>query len=108
MHANPEIGVIQDTESIGKICREKGILFHVDSVASAGHIEVDVKKFNCDLLSLAGQNFYGPRGSAALYVKKVYIFLHFLMVVFRKTALEVVLKMCLLLWGWVKLHELQN
>lgn len=70
MHANPEIGVIQDTESIGKICREKGVLFHVDAVASAGHIEVDVKKFNCDLLSLAGQNFYGPRGSAALYVKK--------------------------------------
>lgn len=70
MHANPEIGVIQDIEKIGEICKEKGVLFHVDAVASTGHIEVDVQRFNCDLLSLAAQNFYGPRGAAALYVKK--------------------------------------
>jgi len=70
IHANPEIGVIQDIEEIGKICKEKGVLFHVDAIASTGHIEVDVKKFNCDLLSLSAQNFYGPRGAAALYIKK--------------------------------------
>ncbi|MEF3255398.1 MAG: aminotransferase class V-fold PLP-dependent enzyme, partial [Deferribacterales bacterium] len=49
MHANPEIGVIQDIESIGKLCKEYGVLFHVDAVASTGHVEVDVNRFNCDL-----------------------------------------------------------
>ncbi|MCX8084173.1 MAG: cysteine desulfurase [Calditerrivibrio sp.] len=70
MHANPEIGVIQDVETIGSICKERGVLFHVDAVASAGHVPIDVKRFNCDLLSIAGQNFYGPKGAGALYVKK--------------------------------------
>lgn len=70
MHANPEIGVIQNIQEIGEICKEKGVLFHVDAIASTGHIDVDVKKFNCDLLSLSAQNFYGPRGVAALYIKK--------------------------------------
>lgn len=67
-HANSEIGVIQDVEAIGKICKEKGVHFHVDAVASCGYIEVDVNKFNASTLTIAGQNFYGPRGSAALYV----------------------------------------
>ncbi|MGC8769093.1 cysteine desulfurase family protein [Calditerrivibrio sp.] len=70
MHANPEIGVIQNIQEIGEVCKEKGVLFHVDAIASTGHIDVDVKKFNCDLLSLSAQNFYGPRGVAALYIKK--------------------------------------
>ncbi|MCA1980623.1 MAG: cysteine desulfurase [Calditerrivibrio sp.] len=69
MHANPEIGVVQDIEKIGNLCKEKGVLFHVDAIASTGHIDVDVKKFKCDLLSIAGQNFYAPRGTAALYVR---------------------------------------
>lgn len=68
-HANPEIGVIQDVEAIGKICRDKGIHFHIDGVASCGQIPVDVQKIHADTFSLAGQNFYGPRGSAALYIK---------------------------------------
>lgn len=67
-HANSEIGVIQDVEAIGKICKEKGVHFHIDAVASCGYIDVDVKKFNASTLSIAGQNFYGPRGSAALYI----------------------------------------
>jgi len=70
MHANPEIGTVQYTEEIGKICKEAGVLYHVDAVASAGHMEVDVEKFGCDLLTIAAQNFYGPRGAAALYLKK--------------------------------------
>jgi len=70
MSANPEIGTIQDSAAIGQICKEKGVIYHVDAVASVGHQRVSVKDFNCDLLSLAGQNFYGPRGSAALYVNK--------------------------------------
>lgn len=67
-HANPEIGVIQDVEEIGRICKKNGVHFHVDAVASCGQIPVDVEKMNAGTLSLAGQNFYGPRGSAALYV----------------------------------------
>ena len=67
-HANPEIGVIQDTEAIGKICKEKGVHFHVDAVASCGHADIDVKKMNAASLSLSAQNFYGPRGAAALYL----------------------------------------
>lgn len=67
-HANPEIGVIQDIESIGKICKEHNVLFHVDAAASCGQIEVDVIKMNASTLSIAGQNIYGPRGSAALYI----------------------------------------
>ncbi len=70
MHANPEIGTIMDVEAVGKICKEHGVIFHVDAVASCGHIEVDVNKINCDLLSIAAQNFYGPKGAAALYVRK--------------------------------------
>ncbi|BAI81017.1 cysteine desulfurase [Deferribacter desulfuricans SSM1] len=69
MHANPEIGTIQDIEKIGEICKEKGVLFHVDAVASCGHVEVDVEKFKCDLLSIASQNFYGPKGVAALFIR---------------------------------------
>lgn len=70
MSANPEIGTIQDSAAIGQICKEKGVIYHVDAVASVGHQKVSVKDFNCDLLSLAGQNFYGPRGTGALYVNK--------------------------------------
>lgn len=70
MSANPEIGTILDSKKIGEVCKEKGVFYHVDAVASVGHQKVSVKEFNCDLLSLAGQNFYGPRGSAALYIKE--------------------------------------
>ncbi|MGA1862258.1 cysteine desulfurase family protein [Deferribacter thermophilus] len=69
MHANPEIGTIQDIEKLGEVCKEKGVIFHVDAVASCGHVEIDVEKFNCDLLSIASQNFYGPKGAAALYIR---------------------------------------
>lgn len=70
MHVNPEIGTIQDLKKVSEICKRHGVIFHTDAVASTGHVEVDVDKFGCDLLSLAGQNFYGPKGSAALYVRK--------------------------------------
>ncbi len=67
-HANSEIGVIQDIEEIGRICKEKGVHFHVDAVASCGFIDIDVKKMNASTLSIAAQNFYGIRGAAALYI----------------------------------------
>lgn len=69
-HANPEIGTIEPIEEIGKIAREKGVLFHSDAIQTAGIIPVDVKKLNVDFLSLAANAFYGPKGAAALYIRK--------------------------------------
>jgi cysteine desulfurase len=70
MLGNPEIGTIQHGEEIGRICAEKGVVYHIDAVDGVGHVEVDVQKLGCDLLSMASQNFYGPRGAAALYIKE--------------------------------------
>lgn len=69
-HANTEIGTIQKIEEISKIVREKGIIFHCDAVYTAGTIPVDVNKLGVDLLTFSGSQFYGPKGSAALYAKK--------------------------------------
>jgi len=69
-HANPEIGTIEPIEEIGKITNEKGILFHTDAIATCGQIPVDVNRLNVNLLSLAGSQFYGPKGVAALYIRK--------------------------------------
>jgi len=70
MHANGEVGTIEPIEEISKITRELGIAFHTDAVASAGNIPVDIKKLGVDALSLAGNQFYGPMGIGALWVRK--------------------------------------
>jgi len=69
-HANPEIGTIEPIEEIGKIAKEKEVLFHSDAIQTVGTIPVDVKKLNVDFLSFAANTFYGPKGAAGLYIRK--------------------------------------
>lgn len=70
MTANNEIGTIQPIAEIGKICKEKGVLFHTDAVQAVGHIPVNVKDMNCDMLSVSAHKFHGPKGVGFLYARK--------------------------------------
>ena len=70
MFANNEIGTIQPIREIGALCREKGILFHTDAVQATGHVPIDVKKDNIDMLSASAHKFHGPKGIGFLYAKK--------------------------------------
>ena len=70
MHANNEIGTIQDIKQIGKICQQKNVYFHSDAAQSFGKLPIDVKKMNTNLLSVSSHKMYGPKGVGGLYVKE--------------------------------------
>ena len=70
MHANNEIGTIQPVEEVGKLCKEKEIHFHTDTVQTVGHIPVDVNAINCDSLAISAHKIYGPKGIGAMYIRK--------------------------------------
>ncbi|HEY6250564.1 MAG TPA: IscS subfamily cysteine desulfurase [Candidatus Angelobacter sp.] len=70
MAANNEIGVLQPLEEIGKLCRQRGVLFHSDAVQALGKVPLDVNKMNLDLVSLTAHKLYGPKGCGALYVRR--------------------------------------
>ena len=70
MMANNEIGTIEPVKQIAEICHENGVLFHTDAVQAVGHIPVNVREIGCDMLSLAGHKFHGPKGVGALFARK--------------------------------------
>ncbi len=106
IHANNEIGTIQNLEEIGKICKEKNVLFHTDACQSFTKVKLDVKKQNLDLVTLNAHKIHGPKGLELCILKRVWELLRFFMVEDMKEVSEVEQKMFLELLGLVRLLKL--
>ncbi len=102
MYANGEIGTIEPVKEIGAIIREKGIYFHTDAVAAAGNIPIDIKEAHIDALSISANQFYGPAGVGALYVREGVRTLLPWREACRKAAAGRAWKISLALWVWEK------
>ena len=76
MYANNEIGSVQPASEIGAVCRERGVLFHTDAVQAAGHLPIDVRAQNIDMLSLSAHKFHGPKGIGVLYARQRLSLIH--------------------------------
>ena len=70
MYANNEIGSVQPIKEIGEVCKKHGVIFHTDAVQAAGHLHIDVREQNIDMLSLSAHKFHGPKGAGVLYTRK--------------------------------------
>lgn len=96
MMANNEIGSIQPIKELAIIAHNNNALFHTDAVQAVGHIPIDVKEMNIDLLSASAHKFNGPKGIGFMYVKRGIVFNHIWMVAHKKVVYELVQKMWLL------------
>lgn len=100
MSANNEIGSILPIADIGKICRQKGVLFHTDAVQAAGHLHIDVKRQNVDFLSVSAHKFHGPKGVGVLFAKKGVPLINLIEGGAQERGNAPGLKISLQLWVW--------
>ena len=107
-HASSEVGTLEPIKEIGRIAKEKGIIFHTDAVTAAGNIPVDVKELGVDLLSMAAHQFYGPKGAGALYVREGLRIVPLIYGGIQENGRRAGTENVPALWGWARQQNLQK